>query len=332
MSTSSSFSNPEARQRPGRAVPRRHVEPVESSEGAKYDGVEFPVLLRLPEMLQEDPAAADPPEIRSSLPPEGSSNSDAENAIPMRHGPNWRGGLRWDGPPTHRERLTAAASQQFWLSLAPKIAVGGMLLAVTALCFALLSGSRENDGPTDNPSQWANEPPLHSEESIEAANPHLLHSHARPEKWPSKPNSVAAKPQPLPTAKSDRPGGSSRQAPTLALPPGQTNATFTENPVISWPAETLSPANSPSGGAGAPPLQNTSPVQGWPEEMNQPSNQVREFELDLNASARRPSDGPAMRTSLRATTPVPPVAPPAAAGARLNGTVELPKLGADSRL
>jgi hypothetical protein len=208
-----------------------------------------------------------------------------------------------------------------------------MLLAVTALCFALLRGSTENDGPADNSSQWANDPPLHSEQSIDSGNPKVLHSNAGPEKWPSKPNSVAAKP--LPTAKSDHHGGSTRQAPTLALPPGQSNATINERPVSDWPTETLLPANSPSGGAGAaPPLHGASPVLGWPEEMNKQSKQVREAELDLNASAVRPFDAPAVRTSLRPTTPLPsvPSSSSAEAGTRLNGTVELPKIGADNRL
>src|SRR5690349_1698660 len=115
MSTSGKTPAPDRRNRPARVSPRRHVHPSEQSTAGTYDGAEFPVLLRMPDISRPVAVAA---KIRVDTPDSAVDADVAEMDAteqrpaerPSRHKRSSSGSeeVKWDRPPEKRSTGTAA--------------------------------------------------------------------------------------------------------------------------------------------------------------------------------------------------------------------------------
>lgn len=317
------------RPRAGRVVPRRHVEPVETAEATPYDSGEFPVLLRLPDIVLAEVHAVGEPPTGEQPEPEGSGSPRGSAAVARQR---QRRGIETLAPGVGVTwRLTGAAARQFWSTMAPKVAVGGMLLAVAALCFVLVRGpSTSEPGPAD-PSQWANDPPLQSTDLPTTQAATDVHSSVEvpaANNWPTKSASVASKP----TTVVGTPASAPAASPGWSSPPvGPASSTEPSSSMSEgWSAGGAMSTQPMSGSTPVAPRRNDSaPVQGWPDETSTNSNPAsQDSELEFNRAARLQAspDRPAAQTALRESLPA---ANPS--GARLNGTVVIPNSGMDYR-
>jgi hypothetical protein len=279
------------------------------AEVAKYDDGEFPVLLRLPDILREHEAAIERPDEGERTDTEGSfkarsSPASSAGTRQRQHWPQEKTSLGGDSA-----LWTAIASHRFWSAMAPRIAVGGMLLAVTALCVVLLQGSSgSNDSGGESTTQWASDPPLQSKPQSNARRSSDTRSDASPSPtapWPSKPNSIAVKPS---AGTPVQPGWGeldSGRMPTPALaPPMGTVPRTPPGAMGQWPGGGTAIPSS-RGPTAHDPAQSPQ-VQGWPDELETHRDQRPAVaEPDLNSAAMS-----GMPMSFPRTSALPPRATP----------------------
>jgi hypothetical protein len=326
MRASSNSSQGDKTRRSSRTAPRRHADPNERPLSATYDSNEFPVLLRMPDLEEQsterDPAAAKT-ELRLDLQP------------PPIQSPSPSGGRRQrtkHREPTGKQSTTAGASKLFWGTLAPKLAVGGMLLSVTALCVVVLQGPGP-DKPTDTTeTKWAVD-----EAPAQAANDSTSTAAAFDQPLPSEP-AVAGPETPRHAVASKPPEPIRSTAPTFSGTPaargpdvGPIGALPADAGGMSaqWPVSNSRSFERPSQQSQSPTPAAPYQAQGWPDDVEaSASSQPTDAQLELNAASRsaRRQNSPWMNPSSNRSTPVaaPAVTEPAE-GARLNGTVEIPK-------
>lgn len=310
MRASPNSSNGDKTRRASRTAPRRHVDPQDKTVAPTYDSGEFPVLLRMSDLKQElETGLHDSPEapVTDSLPVESESPE-----VPTRRQTR----SKHQHPLSEKRATTANASSRFWGTLAPKLAIGGMLLSVTALCVVVLQGPPQSKLEDADQSQWA----------VDPVSASTSHDEPTPAKSVGEQHhSVAAKPE-----------VSRATAPVLNNPVSRDIGPIGSQPSSAvsdmgtgWPGEAGKTADSSnSAQVSSPSFQ----AQGWPDDVEAGDVLApTESQLQLNAAMKSAQRQFPTRsqTSARKSRPVAPNQPDSPAGARLNGTVELPNPRAD---
>lgn len=337
MSTIGKSPAGDKKSRSSRVAPRRHVDPQD--QAGAYDSAEFPVLLRMPDVTRKQhsvvmpvetpPTAATAPP-SSPLPetelPESSTASSGETttqARPSRQRRSSSGNSERTRFPGQDSRLAATTAKRFWSSLPPQAAVGGMLLAIIALCFVLLRESQSPNAPADSMTEWSGGPPQ-VDAGMPADSPRVsggpaaeaIPQVAVPTPAPSRRETVAQVPAPPPLSR-----GNSGE-PTPALP-------TRSEPTPAWPPMSGAAAPAPVG----PAAEDTAPVQGWPDQAPTPA--ASPAPADDSGTALNAPEGavelpptPTVRTSLRPSRPTSSPIPSAAQEwpqlPRSEGTLDIP--------
>jgi hypothetical protein len=314
MSTSGKSPPSDKRHRPTRVSPRRHVDQSDQPAAGTYDGTEFPVLLRMPDISRPmtpaiervHGAEGETGQTVVHEPAGGESGSTTERRSRHHHSSTGSEGSKWKR--TTDKRSTGNAAARFWSTIPPQVAAGGMLLAVISICFVLL---RDSNPPTSAPltaPEWTAETPAPSDqrlanvrEAAAAPVPTLDSSPTAPTEAKSSSESVAIQPV---TPKFSVP-----------VPVQPEGGLASQAPVTGWPG----------GGLGST-EEDTQPVNGWPDlQEDSPSNDAASSPGPIESTARPTL--PTLRTSQR-TSRTSPTMPEANSdmsdSPRLDGTIEIP--------
>jgi hypothetical protein len=331
MRASSNSSPGDKARRPVRTAPRRHTDPNERPVSATYDSNEFPVLLRMPDLHEGPSESAEAvSQVEQNAPRVELPPTPTQPLAPPTGGRRSRSKSKEQI--SEKQSTTAIASRLFWGTLAPKLAVGGMLLSVTALCVVVLQ-SPSQDKPADSTeTKWAVD-----DESTRAASENSSTVSTTRESAPFAPattepstaqrHSVATRPEPIQATapKFDM------TSPDVS-PVGPTPALMNDQP-STWPGSSI-PSPSPT----VTPSESSQPfqAQGWPDDVEADTSTTTAAETQLQLNAARRQLPTRVSSSSRGFVPpsVPTAQEPAggSAGARLNGTVEIPNPRAKFRL
>jgi hypothetical protein len=331
MKSSSNQPPSDKSRRGARTAPRRHVDPAEK-QATTYDSSEFPVLLRMPDISflanQVLTAAANDSDADVEHHHGGAIEEVEGDLAPQQHIRRYHRHGRGETSGSDRTTITAGAADRFWATLAPKIAVGGMLLAVTALCVVMLQGPRQSDLDDSGTSRWAEQSdfPSMGEKVIPPESSHTFPvAVPTPANSSSQGNSIAVKPE-LPRMLGGNRGDVTVGQVDLQSSVPQPTTTSQDRATPTWSNEVTPQAPS----ARAPSLDQPYQAQGWPDDMDSTPEPPADSELQLNAAAKA-----ALRTRVvPGNESIPSTTPPGqgGAGTRLNGTVELPNPRVDYRL
>lgn len=329
MRTSSSFS-PEDRTR--RTAPRRHAEAEENVLAAQYDSEEFPVLIRMPDLSSGEEAAVTSGVAQQAQNVEEPAISEDAASTSKRH-------RRHRRPPKEEALVqekaftSATASARFWGRLAPKAAVGGILLLVTVLCVVVIQKPGQYEPKPEVPSGWAGQskPPVQAtNESIHESNPTPFPL-VTPSDTPSKDSSLAVKPEPR-SAVAPPWDNSAHENHEPVTKPLEKNPGSDQEFGNAWPADTV-----PEDAAADPTPVTDKPYRAdrWPDDYDlSGENSGSEAELELNPAAKSAQRAvrPRMPFAARDSSPLPtPNSQGNSTGARLLGTVEIPNPRTDFR-